>query len=109
MAFVIAPAAAENPHITGWAVDGANIVVPINSFPELSAEEAAATTGDIRKVILALVDKFYAIYNGTATADKPVKMQVYRSTAVNDVAGTSTRTYTFTFTVDGSYEVAAEA
>lgn len=109
MAFVVAPAAASNPHITGWSVDGANIVVPINSFPELEASEAAATTGDIRKVILALVDKFYDIYNGTAAADKPNKMQIYRSTSVNDVAGTTTRTYTFSFTVDGSFEVAAES
>jgi hypothetical protein len=105
MAFSAVP----STHIANWSEDGTNITVPIASFPELTAAEADGSTGDIRKIILAFADKFYSLYNAMATADRPAKMQAYRSTAVNDAAGTSTRTYTFTFTVDGSYEVAAEA
>lgn len=112
MAFDIKP----STHIANWATGtpvgnpAVDTVVsfPIASFPEMTAAEAAAEgTGDIRKVMLAMLDKFYSIYNGAT--EKPVKMQVYRNTSLNDVTGVATRTYTFAFTVDGTYEVTAEA
>ena len=109
MAFTVAPDSGvpATTNFDGWTEDGSNVTFPIASVPQLTAAEADATTGDIRKVIFAMVDKFWDIYN--SAANKPVKMAAYKSTSVNDTAGTITRQYTFTFNVDGSYEVSDEA
>ena len=45
-----------------WSENGTAISVPIATFPEMTAEEADATTGDIRKVIYAICEKIYQEY-----------------------------------------------
>ena len=108
MAFSAVP----STHIAGWSEDGTDITVPIASFPELTADEADGTTGDIRKIAFALADKLYSLYNTLAAADRPTKMQAFRSTSMNESGGTmtGTRTYTFVFSIAGTYapDVVAE-
>ncbi len=100
MAFNPAP----NAWIPSWSEDGTNITVPIASFPELTAAEADGATGDIRKVMFAVLDKLWDHWNSLPAADRPTKMQVRRSTITNDAAGTQDRAYTFTFTTAVSVE-----
>ena len=92
-----------------WAVVGTDIVFPIASIPEMTAAEAAAADGDMRKVLFAICDKMYDVYNALETANKPTKMTIYRSTSTNDITGAVTKSYQFIFNVAvGSVEVAAE-
>jgi hypothetical protein len=84
--------------IASWSEDATNVTFPIASVPELTAAEADAVTGDSRKVIFALMERFYAWYNGLATADKPTKMTISRSTGINDSTGIMTKTFALTFT-----------
>lgn len=100
MAFDPAP----NAWIPSWSEDGTTISIPIASLPELTADEADGTTGDIRKVLFALADKIFDHWNSLPTADRPAKMTVRRTTITNDAAGTQDRSYTFTFTTAASSE-----
>lgn len=95
--------------LSGWSEDATNITVPIATFPELTAAEADATTGDIRKIIFALCEKFWSVWNALATADKATKMNITKSSSVNTSTGIITNVYTFTFynTITGQ-DVASE-
>ena len=108
MAIVTTPPA----WLANWSEDGTNITLPLASLPETSAAEADATTGDIRKVMLALAEQMYQAYIALATADQPTKMVITRSTSVNDLTDVITRTYAFAFQAEasvGGIEVVAEA
>lgn len=94
--------AKPSTHINGWTEDGTNITVPIASFAELTAAEADATTGDIRKVAFALAEKLYALYVAMSVGDRPAKFVAQRSTSTNDANNTAVRTYVFTFQTDVS-------
>lgn len=83
--------------IPNWSEDGTNITVPIASFPQMTAEEADATTGDIRKVVFALADKIYEAWNATASADRPTKMLISKSTAVDPSTGVAIHSFIFRF------------
>ena len=84
--------------IASWAEDGTNITVPIASFPELTADEADGTTGDIRKVCFAWCKKLIAKWLATATADRPAKMVISQSSSAPDaVTGIITQSFQFTF------------
>ena len=105
MAFVDTPTL----YFAGWSEDGTDITLPLANVTELTAAEADAATGDIRKIIYALSEEFYVKYNATAEADRPGKMTLYRSSQVDDATGEMTRTYSFVFAVDGGAgEVADE-
>jgi len=95
-----------------WAEDATNITVPLASFPELTAAEADGTTGDIRKTLFAICERAYQAYLGEASADRPAKMTIARSSSTNDLTGAITRVYQFTFTAAaavGGIEVSAES
>lgn len=95
--------------IASWSEDGDDVTFPIASIPELTAAEADATTGDMRKVLFAICDQMYEVYNALETASKPTKMTIYRSTSTNDLTGAVTKSYQFVFSVDvGSVEVVDE-
>jgi hypothetical protein len=97
--------------IEGWTEDGTNLTIPIASIPELKAEEADPTEGDIRKCFFALCDAFWAAYNDTLAADRPTQMAIFKSPSSNVAEGTETMTYTFRFTTvvpAGGREVADE-
>jgi hypothetical protein len=98
MAYTQAP----SDWITDWSEDGSDITVPIASFPELTEAEADGTTGDIREVVYAFLEAIRVKYLATATADRPTKMTVNRSTFVDESTGVVTRTYSVAFTLEES-------
>lgn len=83
--------------IPNWSEDGTNIAVPIASFPELTAAEADALTGDIRKVCFALTKKLSDAYEALAAADKPANMVIGRNAYANAAGSEMTHVITFTF------------
>jgi hypothetical protein len=98
--------------LANWSENGTNISLPSASLPETDATECDGTTGDFRKVMLAFMEAVYQHYNGLATADRPAKMTITRSTSVNDTTGVITRTYAAAFLTEaavGGIEVVAEA
>lgn len=79
------------------------------TLPMLTDAEAHATTGDIRKIYLAVCEAIYQSYNDKAVADRPAMMSLYRSDAVNSETGIITRTYNFQFKLaDPAVEVSDE-
>lgn len=100
--------AVPTDHIAGYSSDGTNITIPIASLPELTAAEANASTGDIRKILYALACKAYDIYNTLAVANRPAEMVVAKNTQVTDADGSATVSVTQRFNVDISSEVADE-
>lgn len=95
--------------ISSWSEDGTNITVPIASFPEMTAAEADATTGDIRKVLYAICEQLYQEWNTTLSSDRPSKMSIGRTSTVNEANDEVTKRYTFTFvTTSSSTEVVPE-
>lgn len=73
------------------------ISVPIATFPELTAAELDAATGDIRKVLYAICEKSWLRWAALATADRCTKMTLTKSSSVDSVTGVITNVYTFTF------------
>lgn len=96
--------------IANWSEDGTNITVPIASFPELTAAEADAATGDIRKIVWAILEKLYQAYNAKATADRPTKWTVTKSSSVNTQTGVVTNSFIHTiYTEISTQEVVDES
>jgi len=91
---------APSSWIPSWAEDGTNVTFPIASVPELTADEADGATGDIRRVLFALLEKLWAVWAATETADQPTKMTLYRSTTTNDLTGAMQRVFTARFDVE---------
>jgi len=85
--------------IDNWSEDGTNVTVAIASFPEMTAAEADAATGDIRDVTYALVDMLYDEWESKAAADRPAYMTIGRTTSVTPGGGSMVYSYTFKFTV----------
>jgi hypothetical protein len=91
-----------------WSEDGTDITLPIASLPQLTAEEADAATGDIRKIAFAIADKLYAAWMATASADRPSKMTLTRGTNINDQTGVIVRSYTLQFELESVAEEVAD-
>lgn len=94
--------------IPAWSENGTDITVPISSIPQLTAAEADAVTGDIRKILFALLDKVTNVHNALPEADRPVKMRITRSTSVNDQTGGMTRAYQIAFDLQTTAEEVAD-
>ena len=95
--------------IANWSEDATNITVPIATFTEMTAAEADATTGDIRKVVFAILEHLWGIWYATAAADRPAKMTMDRSISIDDGSGVVTKQYVFVFkTTTSGQEVSAE-
>jgi hypothetical protein len=71
--------AVPTAYMANWSEDGTDITVPIASFSELTAAEADAVTGDIRKIIFAFMQQWYTVWNGLATGDKSTKMTMQKN------------------------------
>ena len=85
--------------LDGYSADSNGITIPLAALPGLSAAEAHASTGDVRKVARALLAALYAAYIGEAEADRPAQMQLSRYTNVDESNDTTTRTYQARFNV----------
>jgi hypothetical protein len=70
----------------------------------MTADEADAATGDIRKVIFAICEALFQTWNATATADHPTMMNISKSTSVDVSTGVITNYYTFRFYTESSGE-----
>ena len=77
-----------------WSSDGTNVTLPIASLPELTSAEANASTGDLRKIVFALLERLFAWYNGLATADRPTKLAIGKAATVNTATGKTSIVYT---------------
>ena len=85
-----------------YTADGAgHITLPIALMGALTDAEANASTGDIRQIFLGLSHMMQSAFAAIATADKPNKMRLYKSTSVDDATGKGTQTQT------QSYDLAA--
>jgi len=107
MAFVKTP--------TTWlpniSEDTTNITLPLASLPELTAAEADGASGDIRKILYALMEQLYSVWAAQEVADRPTKFTMTRATSVNDDTGAITRMYAITLVtapVAGGIEVEDE-
>lgn len=86
-----------------------DMVIPISTFPELTATEIDASTGDVRKFLFAFLEKCWSKYNSLATADKPTKLTMQKSATVDTATGVITNTYVITIkTSSSSQEVVSE-
>lgn len=95
--------------LDGYTADSTGITIPLSALPGLSAAEANASTGDIRKVARAIFAALHAAYLGEAEADRPSQMQLSRYTSVDEENDTTTRTYQARFVVEvGEEEVVDE-
>lgn len=97
--------------LPNWSEDETNIALPLASLPELTAAEADAASGDIRKILYALLEKLHAVYAALPVADRPSRMTIARSSSVNDTTGDITRQYTITLVTEpvaGGIEVKDE-
>jgi hypothetical protein len=98
--------------LPSWSENGTDITLPIASLPELTAAEADATTGDIRKIWYAFNEAIYTEYNSLAAGDRPGKMLMTKSQSTNTVTGVITTQYVTTLYLSaavGGLEVVAEA
>jgi hypothetical protein len=68
--------------------------MPIASFPELTAAEADAVTGDIQKIFFAFMEKFFNEYYGRVAEDKPQNMKITRLQIPTSTPGVFNTTYT---------------
>jgi len=96
--------------MANWSEDATNITVPLATFTKLTAAEADASSGDIRKVLYAMCDHLWGIWNATAVADRPANMTITRGSQIDDTSpDDATRTFVFSFnTTISADEVTAE-
>ena len=87
--------------LSGYELTDTNtkISIPIASLPGLDATKANGSTGDIRKVLRALMAALHAAWLAEASADRPKQMTLGRSTSVNESTGETMRTYQAQFRV----------
>jgi len=94
--------------IPSYDSDGTNITIPIASLPGLVSGDADPATGDIRKIVYALLAKLNAAWIA-AGANIPVEWQQSQGQALNPANGTITATFNNTFNLTpGSVGVTAE-
>jgi hypothetical protein len=55
--------------------------------------------GDYRKVLFGIAEMIYQKWLGLDAEDRPTKMQVFRSSSVNETTGHITRNYTLQFII----------
>lgn len=94
--------------IADWEEDETDITVPIASFAELTAAEADGTTGDIRKIVFAILEQLWTVWAATASADRPTKWTMSKSASVNTTTGITTVQYVNTFSVETTAQDVAD-
>jgi hypothetical protein len=78
----------------GTADNTCEVMGPLD---ELTASESSTTaTGDWRKVVFGIMEMIYWRYASLATPDRPTRVNVSRSSTVDDTSGTMTRSYVVT-------------
>lgn len=92
----------------GYSEDGTDMTLPIASFPDLTASEADASTGDIRKVLYAFCSAMRDKFASLPAADRPTKMNILKT--MGTVQGNTISVgFNFSFQLEiGDLDVAAE-
>jgi len=94
--------------LTGYTLSGSGTTAAISfgingntavgaTLPEITAAEANATTGDIRKIYYGIVEQLYQSFLGKAIADRPNRMTISKGSGVDATTGLITTTYTIQF------------
>jgi len=81
-------ASTENHTITLNTADAASD----KTVPELADAEADPTTGDVRKLVFALMEMLYAAWAAQETADRPTRVTIYKSSQASGAELTHTYT-----------------
>lgn len=81
---------------------GSNTVQAKGPLIEVTDVEAHASTGDWRKVLYGIMEMIYQKSLNTPIADRPSRMQVFRSSSTNETTGHTTRNYTFQFVTEAA-------
>ena len=90
----------------GYTLSGSGTTAAVNfgisgntnaTLPEITTAEANATTGDIRKIYYGIVEQLYQSYLAKATADRPNRMAISKSSNVDATTGFITTNYTIQF------------
>lgn len=93
----------------GATVTANSIVIPLTALPGLTSGEAHATTGDPRKIIYELNERIYTWFNALPADERPSRINVSRSSSVNETTSLLTRYFqTQAVTVISGQEVADE-
>ena len=95
--------------IKGWKQEGTSYSVPVSFLPELAKNDANPDTGDSRAIVYAFVESFYQWFNSIPQDKRPSKLQINRSSYVDDSTNTVSRSYTIAVeTVPMALSVAKE-
>ena len=92
----------------GYTLSGSGTTAAINfgisgntavgeAFPQITSAEANASNGDIRKIYYGIVEQLYQAYLGKATADRPNRLSLSKSSNVDSTTGLITTNYTIQF------------
>ena len=90
----------------GYTLSGSGTSAAINfgingntnaTLPEITAAEANATTGDIRKIYYGIAEQLFQSYLAKAAADRPSRMVISKSSNVDATTGLITTNYAFQF------------
>lgn len=82
--------------IKGWTVEDPNYAIPVSFLPELTKINADPEFGDSRAIVFAFLESFYQWFNALPQEDKPTKLQINRSSYVDDAQNTVSRSYNVT-------------
>jgi len=106
---------------SGYTLSGSGASAAINfgingntnpTFTEITAAEANATTGDIRKILYGILEGIYVKYQAVAAvpANLPNRLTISRNSSVNSTTNLITTNYSVSFVLEASgLEVTAEA
>lgn len=81
----------------GMVNSDTEINIPLTAFPEITASEIDATTGDIRKMLYGFIERCWVKWNSILLADRCAKMTITKTSSVDTTTGLITSIYTFTF------------
>lgn len=82
----------------GMSEDGTTLSIPLASIPGLTSAESDAVTGDSRKIIFSILERFSSFLTDLATEDQPDRVTVTRSRA-NETTESDVYERSFTFRV----------
>jgi hypothetical protein len=106
---------------SGYTLSGSGASAAINfgingntnpTLTEITAAEAHATTGDIRKILYGILEGIYVKYQAVAAvpANLPNRLTISRNSSVNSTTNLITTNYSISFVLEASgLEVTAEA
>ena len=93
----------------GYVADATTLTVLLANVSQITSVEADEATGDSRKIIYGLLDKWNTVYAALEAADRPARMTMSKSTGSVGASNQFNVTFTINFTVAAAtVDVAAE-